>query len=326
MSGLHMEDKEDKIQPKFSQNSAIKFVCNFCDYNTSKKYNYNNHISSAKHLRMTQDYNGGQNSAKIQPKFSQSINDVFICGCGKEYKHRQGLWKHRLRCSKNDANCCGPDQQKSTAQNKNNLDSIKKDDLVMMLLKQNADLMELLKNGTNVTNNNTINNTNSHNKSFNLNFFLNETCKNAMNINEFVDSINLQINDLMEVGKIGYVEGISKIIVKNLNALDETIRPIHCTDKKREIFYIKDEDKWEKEDTYKHKLKRVINKVSNQNIRLLPQYREKYPDYNNSESIHSDEHSNIVIEIMDTDIGKNEKIIKNISNATTISKELSENI
>ena len=114
-------------------------------------------------------------------------------------------------------------------------------------------IFELVKNGTNNEfnyNNNTINinNTNSHNKAFNLNFFLNETCKNAMNITEFMDSIKLELSDLMELGEIGYVESMSKIITKNLNALDETVRPIHCTDKKRETFYIKDEDKLEKED------------------------------------------------------------------------------
>ena len=113
-------------------------------------------------------------------------------------------------------------------------------------------IFELVKNGTNNEfnyNNNTINinNTNSHNKAFNLNFFLNKTCKNAMNITEFVDSIKLELSDLMELGEIGYVESMS-IITKKLNALDETVRPIHCTDKKRETFYIKDEDKWEKED------------------------------------------------------------------------------
>jgi hypothetical protein len=193
-----------------------------------------------------------------------------------------------------------------------------------MLLKQNADLMEIVKNGTHNTNN-TINN-NSHNKAFNLNFFLNETCKNAMNITDFVESIKLQLNDLMELGEIGYVESMSKIIVKNLNALDETVRPIHCTDKKREIFYIKDEDKWEKEDEERKKLRKIILKISNKNIKLLRQYRDKFPDYNNSESIHSDEHCKIVIEAMICDKGKDEKIIRNISKATTISKEFIENI
>jgi hypothetical protein len=170
-----------------------------------------------------------------------------------------------------------------------------------------------------MTNNN--NNINSNNKAFNLNFFLNETCKNAMNIADFVDSIKLELSDLMELGEIGYVESMSKIITKNLNALDETIRPIHCTDKKREIFYIKDEDKWEKEDEDKKRLRKIILKISNKSLKLLPKYREKYPDYNNAESINSDEHCKIVIEAVICDKVKDEKIIRNISRVTIISKE-----
>jgi hypothetical protein len=143
-----------------------------------------------------------------------------------------------------------------------------------------------------------------------------------MNITDFVDSIKLQLSDLMEVGEIGYVEGVSKIILKNLNNLDETIRPIHCTDKKRETMYIKDENKWEKEDDNKTKLKKAINKVADKNIRLLPQFREKYPDYNNSSSKISDKYDKIVIEAMTCDHDKNEKIIKNISKEVVIDKNV----
>ena len=187
--------------------------------------------------------------------------------------------------------------------------------------------MELIKNGVSntITNtSNTINNTthtNSHNKAFNLNFFLNETCKNAMNITDFVDSIKLQLNDLIDVGELGYVEGISKIIVKNLNNLDETIRPIHCTDKKRETMYIKDEGEWSKEDENKTKLKKAINKIADKNIKLLPVFREKYPEYKNAYSKTSDKYDKLVIEVMDTDEGKKEKIIKNISKVTVISEK-----
>ena len=186
-----------------------------------------------------------------------------------------------------------------------------------MIINQNKELLEIVKNGTSNTNH-SHNTTNSHNKAFNLNFFLNETCKNAMNITDFVDSIKLQLSDLMEVGELGYVEGISKIIVKNLNSLDETIRPVHCTDKKRETMYIKDEGEWNKEDEKKTKLKKAINKIADKNIRLLPQFREKYPEYNNSSSKTSDIYEKVVIEAMTTDQDKKEKIIKNISKVTTI--------
>jgi hypothetical protein len=124
----------------------------------------------------------------------------------------------------------------------------------------------------------------------------------------------------MELGELGYVASMSKIIAKNLNALDETIRPIHCTDTKREIFYIKDADKWEKEDDEMKKLRKLILKLSLKTYKLLPQYREKFPDYNSSTSTHSDEHCIIIMEAMTCDKLKDEKIIRNISKVTTISK------
>ena len=142
-----------------------------------------------------------------------------------------------------------------------------------------------------------------------------------MNITDFVDSIKLQLNDLMEVGELGYVEGISKIIVKNLNNLDETERPIHCTDKKRETMYVKDQGEWNKEDDNKSKLKKAITKVADKNIRLLPQFREKYPEYKNSSSKISDKYDKMVVEAMTLDEDKNEKIIKNISKVTTIQEK-----
>jgi hypothetical protein len=304
----------DKNQPKIQP----KFYCIFCDYGTCKKSNYDTHIISIKHKKITMDYNKGQNSAKIQPKFShQDEDNLCICSCGKQYKHRQGLWRHKKTC-KFDVKI-----EENNASNNDN----KNIQLIEYLMKENKEIkemiLEIVKNGINTTNNNTNNtnnttHTNSHNKAFNLNFFLNETCKNAMNITDFVDSIKLQLSDLMEVGELGYVDGISKIIVKNLNNLDETIRPIHCTDKKRETMYIKDQGEWNKEDEKKSKLKKAINKIADKNIRLLPQFRENYPDYKNSSSKTSDVHDKLVVEIMETDDDKKEKIIKNISRATVI--------
>jgi len=187
-------------------------------------------------------------------------------------------------------------------------------------------MMKVLENGV-INNSNGNNNTNhSHNKTFNLQFFLNETCKDAMNIMDFVDSIKLQLSDLENVGKVGYVEGISNIIVKNLNDLDVTERPIHCTDKKRETLYIKDEDKWEKEDEEKKKIKTVIKKVANKNIRLIQQFKEVHPDCGKSTSKYSDQYDKIIVEAMggsgNNDSEKEEKIIQKISKNVTIDKEL----
>jgi len=183
-------------------------------------------------------------------------------------------------------------------------------------------ILEVLKNGTSNTNN--ISNINSHNKTFNLNVFLNETCKDAMNITDFIDSIKLQLSDLERVGEVGYIEGISNIILKNLNALDVTERPIHCTDKKRETMYIKDEDKWEKEDEKKGKLHKMVRKVANKNINLISEFKELYPDWKKSTSKVSDQFNKIIIESMggagDNDFEKEEKIIKKIAKQVFIDK------
>jgi hypothetical protein len=266
--------------------------------------------------RHNNDYIGDNLVAKSGKKWQQ---EVFKCEfCDKEYHHRQNLWRHNKKCLSNNIEIT------------KKLTELDKDELIITLLKQNAELIKgqqdmmikLTENGTNNNTNshNTTTNTNSHNKAFNLNFFLNETCKNAMNITDFVDSIKLQLSDLMEVGELGYVEGISKIIVKNLNNLDESIRPVHCTDKKRETMYIKDAGQWEKEDEKKSKLKKAVNKIADKNIRLLPAFREKYPDYGNSSSKTSDIYNKMIVEAMETDDDKKEKIIKKISNATIINK------
>jgi hypothetical protein len=142
-----------------------------------------------------------------------------------------------------------------------------------------------------------------------------------MNIMDFVDSIKLQLKDLEKVGEIGYVEGISNIITTNLNALDVTQRPIHCTDKKRETLYIKDEDKWEKENEEKKKLRKAIKKVATKNIMLLQKFKEAHPDCIKSASKFSDQYNKIIIESMDTDKENEAKIIKNITQNVTIDKE-----
>ena len=184
-----MGTKGDIIQPKLSHKSALKYYCESCDYFTSKKSNYDTHIISVKHLKVTNGSDKGHDSARIQP-LKYCSEEIYECICGKKYLHRQGLWRHKTK-----GNCSKPE---NTLNDNINSSSLNKDDLIIQLLKQNADLMEILKNGTNNTNN-TINNTNSHNKEFNLNFFLNETCKNAMNITEFVDSIKLQLTDLVNI-------------------------------------------------------------------------------------------------------------------------------
>jgi hypothetical protein len=196
-------------------------------------------------------------------------------------------------------------------------------DMKQIILEQNNTINKLVNNGTNNTNTN-IKNSLNNNKTFNLQFFLNETCKDAMNITDFVDSIKLQLSDVEKVGELGYIQGISNIIVSNLKALDITERPVHCTDKKRETMYVKDKNKWEKDDEHYTKMRKVVKSVANKNIRLLPQFKEKYPDYNDAESSNSDKYSKMVIEAMggvgNNDMEKENKIIHNISKCIMIDK------
>jgi hypothetical protein len=249
---------------------------------------------------------------KNETNLSPKIADLFQCACKISFNSRTTLWRHKKKCNF---------EKNEIKDNKSLTDK----ELIIMLVKQNTELMDMLKNNNLSQANHNINSlNNNNNKTFNLQFFLNETCKGAMNIMDFVDSIKLQLSDLEKVGELGYTQGISNIITTNLKALDVTQRPVHCTDKKRETMYIKDENKWEKEDDNKSKLRKVIKRVANKNIRLLPKFRENHPDYNNSSSKVSDKYDNIVIEAMggsgNNDMEKEDKIIHNISNCVVIDK------
>jgi hypothetical protein len=314
-----METVGNKILPKF----CSKYFCDTCYYNTSKKSSYVDHLLSAKHKKMASANGLGDKSDKN----SAFLLPTLVCEkCNKKYESRNGLWKHKKIC------------KDTTSVELYKPETVSDKDLIMMLIKDNNELRKMMmdqqslmiesnnkvidicKNGTHNTTT-----TNSHNKAFNLNFFLNETCKNAMNIMDFAESIQLQLSDLEKIGEVGYIEGISNIIVKNLQALDVTERPIHCADKKREVIYIKDEDKWEKEEPDNKRIKKVINKVAFKNQRLLPKFKEAHPGCNMAESKYSDQYSKIVIEAMggagNNDEEKTDKIIRNIVKEVIIDKK-----
>ena len=294
---------DDKNSPKTRQ----KNYCKSCDYLCSKPSDYKKHILTLKHQNNTLE-------DKMDYKNSPKLATSYFCKCGKEYKHRQGLWKHQKTCPQKDGLLNNEIKMLTN--------------MVMDVVKQNQELtnkiVDICKNNntTNISNSNI----NSNNKTFNLNVFLNEQCKDAMNIMDFVDSLKLQLSDLENVGKLGYVEGISNIIVKNLKALDVHKRPVHCSDSKREVMYIKDEDKWEKENEEKNKLRKVIKKIANKNSRLLPQFKEKHPDCGKSESVFSDQYNKLIIEAMggpgDNDLEKEDKIIRKIAKEVIIDKTI----
>ena len=309
-----------------------KFYCKNCDYNTSKKSSYTNHLLSAKHIKTT-------NNNEIMPKLCSTHKCE---NCEKKYTDRAGLWRHKKKCVKNEKK---EEKEENIIETENNNIS---PELILNIIKQNQEfknllieqnnknlelitqnnelqknVIEVLKNGTINTNiNNSINN--SHNKTFNLQLFLNETCKDAMNIMDFVDSIKIQMSDIESIGELGFVNGMSKLIIKNLNALAENMRPVHCNDPKRDSLYVKDKNVWEKEDSDNKKIKKAIKYISHKNICFIPEWREKYPDCIYSHSKKSDQYNHIVVEAMggpgDNDAEKADKIVKKIAKEVTIVK------
>jgi len=290
------------------------FYCDICDYKCCKQSDFNKHLITTKHINAYQN---------LHNDLHKNLQKKYKCNCGKEYKHRQSMYSHKKKCFQNSFE----NIQIIDNSSKNEMRMLT--NLILEVVKSNADIvksnnelqkqvLEISKDKTNTF----INNCN--NKTFNLNLFLNETCKDAMNITDFVESIKFQLSDLEKVGDIGYVEGISNIITTNLKALDITQRPIHCTDKKREIVYIKEADKWEKEDEERKRLRKAIKNVADKNSRLLMKFREKYPDCNKSESKYSDKYNKLIVEAFggqgDNDVDKEEKIIKNITKNVLIEK------
>jgi len=311
------------------------FICNICDYSTSNKQKYNNHLSTRKHISKSNysslAINGNQNnesnnfkcdacnfkckyqsnydkhllSEKHKKKISGEPNKpAHICSqCNKEYLNYNALWKHKKHCvvinetRENLQNTFTPAlfmeilkenkeiQNVLIEQNKELQNKIleKESELQNKLLEQNAEhhkqLIELTSKQMIVNNNtNNTNSNNTQNNHFNIQFFLNDTCKDAINIDQFIKDIQISISDLENVGNQGYVQGISDIIIKNMRTLGLTKRPMHCTDVKRETIYIKDADKWEKDADGKHKLKNAINRVAKKNLAKFQDWYDIHPE------------------------------------------------
>jgi hypothetical protein len=296
-----MKQNETNLVPESSE----IFECIKCDYYTIRYSQYKRHLLTSKHQNET-------NETDLKQKGSKK----FECICGNKYNCRTTLWRHVKQCIIEEK-----------------IEIIEKEEptdkeIIMILIKENSELknmvLEVCHKIQPITNTVNSHNVNSHNKTFNLQFFLNETCKDAMNIMDFIDSIKLQLSDLENVGKLGYIEGISNIIVKNLKALDITQRPVHCADKKREVMYIKDEDKWEKDDDTNKKIRKAIKRIACKNQRLIPKFKEEHPDCNTYHSKFSDQYNKIIVESMggfgNNDIEKEDKIIRNISKNVIIDK------
>jgi hypothetical protein len=307
-----------------SQNITPIFVCESCDYSTSRQSDYDKHVLTPKHNNTYTYLHKSRKNSPIQYK----------CECGKEYIHRQSLYTHKKKCTMKPnkidvANDDNPTENMiistSISTSMSTRDIHQLTNLVIEVVKNNSEfqkqMLDMCKNmqSSIITNcNNTTNNT-----TFNLQVFLNEYCKDAMNIGEFIDSFDLQISDLENVGRLGYIEGMSNIIINKIKELDVSKRPIHCSDLKREIIYIKDADVWEREDSNNTKFRKVVSKVMRKNIGMLIGWRDKYPDCMDIESEYNDIYVKLTKEAMgpnDT-IDSENKIMKKIVKHIVIDKK-----
>lgn len=283
----------------------MKYECKKCNYSTNNKYDFNRHETTLKH---NETYNDESDE-------SGSDDEQYYCSCGKKYKCRNGLWKHKKRCEHNILKEDNKDEVSLlTGLVKTLVEESKefRDTIVTMQQQQLQQQSTII---------------NTQNNTFNLQFFLNETCKDAMNMDEFIDSIQVTIEDLKHLGKKGYVEGMSNLFIKNLEELDISKRPLHCSDEKRETIYIRDKNSWKKETDQKNYLTSIATDICRINtIALQNDYQKKYPHcLTDTKSKEHEEYGKIAYEAFGgkLDIDKaNKKLFRNIMKAAVIKKNM----
>jgi hypothetical protein len=311
---------------KKSTENTSKFTCENCDFKCSKQSYWNRHIITSKHIRLT-TVNALVTSAEEQEKQSYDCEV-----CNKIYKSRVGLWKHSKQCK--------PEPEKSepvnliiTPETAADLELKSLSFLVVDLIKSNHDLQKQMldvcqkiqPNTTTNSHNHKNSHNNSHNKTFNLQFFLNEQCKDAMNIMDFVNTFQLSLADFERIGEVGYVEGISNIVIDKLNQMDVYKRPIHCSDAKRETMHVKDNDVWVKDASANDKIRLALKHITKKNTDLIRPWLNAHPGVLNSEHRLNDKYQEMFIEAMGGRKNKNikegeDKIIKKICKMVLIDK------
>ena len=316
------------------QKNANIYSCDICNFTCRKQSNYSSHILTRKHKILTNTY-------EILPKNAT----IHTCSCGKKYKHRQSLYNHKSQClqiynpTQDTSNNIHALEIQKGSTTQSNVDDPMQTSLIIELVKQNQEfkqllieqnktIIELAKNGQ-VNNNNTINNTsniNNNNKTFNLNFFLNETCKDAMNMKDFIQSLELSLPELEKMGEIGFAEGMSRVFINRLNSLDVTKRPIHCSDVKREIIHIKDDNKWERDNANLDRLRKIIKQLTHKNILRVDDWKKANPGCTEYNSRKNDQYLRINMEAIgpvdDEEVKRDfGKIIRRVAENTTIDKK-----
>jgi dsDNA-binding SOS-regulon protein len=290
------------------------FCCETCDYKSSRKVDYEKHLKTKKHADLQM---ADKNSQKVTLTYS---NEDLLCNCGKIFQHRQSLFKHRKKCVYKNEELTKNDLIKQLMIQNQQL-IFENKEFKDLIIDQSNKMMELATKPTNIINN--TSNSNNNNKQFNLNLFLNEKCKNAMNMSDFIDSIQIEDDDFEDIGKLGYIQGISNIFIKGLKDLDETVRPMHCSDIKRETLYIKDNNVWDKDEN-KKQVKHAIAMIAHKNFKYIPIWAEANPQALDCTTKKNDQYMRIANQVTTAITPDNEdgikKIIRNIASKVCIEK------
>ena len=301
-----------------------KFECKICDYKCCKNSDYIKHTKTIKHSLLEKGYN------------KNTTHTEYFCECGKKYSYHSGLWKHKKSCD-GGATLSPSIENKalnvlpaSPPTNNEIIEILKvhmleNQELKKIIMDQHKQMIEIASKSTINNNINTNSNCNNNNNTFNLQFFLNEKCKDALNLNEFVDSIKIQMSDLENFAHMDYANGISKILLKNFNNLDTYSRPIHCSDSKRETLYIKENNCWTKESDDKSTLKKAIKQVAFKNIKLINEWVKEHPGCQDPTTKQNVKYNKIVMNSMsggtiEEQHDNLEQIVKNVTKAVVIDK------
>lgn len=307
--------------------NADIFSCVKCNFTCSKQSNYTKHLLTAKHIKVT----------NVTESVEKNATPFMCCICNKEYSSRMGLWRHNKKCQKIDNAVISHHIEnnitdsnlitKLLMQNQELLTSNQQfKEFIIEQQHENQHLQKQLINAVNCGNTYHTTTTNNNNQKFNLNFFLNTTCKDAMNMSDFIENIEIGFKDIENIGKNGYVSGMTDMILSRIKELDVTKRPLHCTDLKRETMYIKDNDEWCKDTPNNSKLHRMIDCVAKQNYATIPLWRQQNPECHDSNNPKYDFCVHMMRNILG-DVGLEQtrldnKIIKNLSKHILVNKEV----
>ena len=303
--------------------SQALYICKVCSFQNRNKFNYDKHLLTAKHIKLLSSIKYNYNC------------DICNFHTNKKYNYDMHIFsmKHKNKCKDNEMDTMNKMDTTSNICKIKEIDQMNNSELFVsimseikvMMKEQNQTIMDAVVNNSTIVNNSIVNNNNNQtkNQQFNLNMFLNETCKDAMNLSDFIENMQVTMEDMEKTGELGFAKGMSRIIMNNLNAIDICKRPIHCSDAKRETLYVKNNGVWEKETDERNKTKEIIYKVSQLNLKHLLKWRDlpRNKGYEKSDHVKNDEFTNLVIEINKMREEEFDKIITSVSKHVAIDKE-----